>query len=196
MKKQSFKIMFLVLMLTIPLVSHARFYDTQVLLNKEQKLQGMLVELKTTNDAEDAYIIGLAIHHLWNQIDDPDLETAFAEGRMHQRHGDYPKALDKFDFCIENHAGFGRAYVQRALIHFLMGNEKNAKIDINIALKLNPLDWDAWFGKSMIYFTLKDFKTAKTSLEKALAIYPLLPGVKSYQKSIEVMLEEQKKSFS
>jgi tetratricopeptide (TPR) repeat protein len=84
------------------------------------------------------------------------------------------KAREKIDKALENES-FAEGYFQRAMLKFDNSEFRNAKMDFDSVLILEPTHYEAFLNRGLCYSTLKMYSQALSDFQKAIMISPENP---------------------
>lgn len=163
------------------------FYKSQIYTeNKlfDQALKYIDDAIKSNPSQAMFYSYKAEIFHQMGRIDDiPALLTTakkyndkefyiyFVQGNFYIQTGDYKKAIDTFEKCIELNQYFVRAYASKAYACQLVKNELEADNLLNIASMLNDRDYYVYLVKSNIYSIRNMQNLAANARDKSTKLY-------------------------
>ena len=86
---------------------------------------------------------------------------------------DYADALKRFSEALARDGGMGRAYNNRGVTYFALGQYENALADFNTAQRLGgPSEKAALFNRALTYQTMRDLDRAMADYDRIIAADP------------------------
>ena len=132
-------------------------------------------DLKTAPDAASAAQVEEDIWTSWIEGGGPTIEILMRRGLDAQGIGDLETARDFYDRVIQISPDYAEAYNRRATIFMAEDNLKEALLDLNEALRLEPRHFGAWIGLGVVLESLGARKEALEAFSSALELYPTQP---------------------
>ncbi len=151
------------------------------------RLFGMLHEV---HNADQAKLIEAAIWKAWSRSGSPTADLLLVQAEAAMSAQAYPSAIAILDTLIDMKPDFAEAWNKRATVYFLMREFDKSLADIDQVLKLEPRHFGALAGRGMIYQELGKKREALTAYQRALAIYPEMPGPKKAVKELAPEVEQ------
>lgn len=105
-----------------------------------------------------------------NELEDINRDILSYKGMAQAKAGLYKEAAATYTKIIEANKNSGDAYKTRGDIYCRMGDYKKSLADYDKAIKLEPHNYDYYFGKYFLMLDRKDEAGAKEVLSKAAAI--------------------------
>lgn len=105
-----------------------------------------------------------------NELQDMNQDILSYKGMAQAKSGLYKEAAATYTKIIEENKNKGDAYKTRGDIYCRMGEYKKSLTDYDKAIKLEPRNYDFYFGKYFLMLDGKDEAGAKEVLSKAEAI--------------------------
>jgi len=143
---------------------------------------------------EDDVIRTLAEHSLWaiwSRSGDPKIDGLLQEG-IHMVQSDrLDEAIDKFNEVVRGAPEFAEGYNWRARAYYLMGQYERAIADCEETIKRNPMHFGALSGEGFSYLELGKPERALRLFERALAINPNKPKIRSIVKELKDLLQQR-----
>jgi len=117
------------------------------------------------SDAEN-----ILLHAL--KLDSANSMTLISLGKVLMRKHNWEKALKIYNKLIKNDPNNSFFYEQAAKCNSILKNIDNAIIDYQIAHRLNPQNENTIIQLSNLYYSKKQFISAKRIVDDGLAVYP------------------------
>ncbi|SFS67918.1 TPR repeat-containing protein [Sulfitobacter marinus] len=111
---------------------------------------------------------------VWLRAPDDAAQEVLDRGMRKRGVYDFVGALSDFDRLVAYCATYAEGYNQRAYIHFLREDYENALIDLDIALRLQPLHVAAQSGRALTLMKLGRIPEARAQLLVAVQNNPWL----------------------
>lgn len=99
-------------------------------------------------------------------------------GSYYLKQKQYNKALNEFNFIINEQPLYERAYNNRGYVFLMQGETQKAEQDFKEALRLDPLYKTAAFNLAGLYFQQQKVEKAKEIIFKMEKYYPADPQIK------------------
>jgi len=135
----------------------------------------------------DEILPTLAEHSLWaiwSRSGDPKIDALLQEGIHLVQSDRLDEAVAKFDDVVKGAPGFAEGYNWRARTYFLMGDYERSIADCEEVIKRNPMHFGALSGEGFSYLELGRSADALRYFERALAINPNKPKIRSLVKEL------------
>jgi tetratricopeptide (TPR) repeat protein len=142
------------------------------------QLDSLFSRLRTTDNADEAHHIEMAILRVWVHSGKSDVDALLLRGLEMVNAGEVDGALRVFDRIIRLAPNFAEAYNQRAQIHVLREEYPEAIADIEHVLALEPRHFGALTGLGHIFELFGRDRMALQCFDEALAINPYLDDVR------------------
>ena len=143
---------------------------------------------------KDEVIPTLAEHSLWaiwSRSGDPKIDGLLQEG-IHMVQSDrLDEAIDKFNEVVRGAPEFAEGYNWRARAYYLMGQYERAIADCEETITRNPMHFGALSGEGFSYLELGRPEQAVRYFERALAINPNKPKIKSIVRELKDLLRQR-----
>ncbi len=103
----------------------------------------------------------------------PDHVRAYNyRGLVHDKRGQYEKAIEDFNRAVRLDRHDIRAYKNRGLTYAKMGLHQLALENFHIAARMNPLDADVYKNRGISYAGLGQYQNALDDFQRALTLVP------------------------
>lgn len=155
----------------------------------DPRLDTLFVALGETDDPTDAEPIEAAIVRIWAESDDAINTRLLRQGNDALARGVLSVASISFDHLIDRAPEFAEAWNQRAMLHYLIGDDRAALADIGRTLELEPRHFGALSGLAMIMLRNGQPEAALRSFEAALELHPHLPTAQVYLEPLRELVE-------
>jgi tetratricopeptide (TPR) repeat protein len=155
----------------------------------DPRLDGLFTQLRQANSTEAARPIESDIWEIWLQSGDPAADTLMADGIAAMNAGDAEQAMAAFDRLVALKPNFAEAWNKRATALYLLGRFPESIKDIDRVLALEPRHFGALSGLGLCDLQLDRDKAALDAFERAAAVDPNLPGVRSRIEALRKQLE-------
>ena len=99
-------------------------------------------------------------------------EVQYQLGMSLAKPGTYPQAIARFGDAIRIRQDFAEAYLQRGIVHHVLGENGPALADLDRAVTLNPDLSEAYNVRGVILRDQGDFKSAIEALTECIRIQP------------------------
>ena len=145
---------------------------------------------------DDEVLQQLAEHSLWaiwNRSGDPKIDALLQEGIHLVQSDRLDEAIAKFDEVVKGAPGFPEGYNRRATAFYLVGQYERSIADCEEVIKRNPMHFGALSGLGYNYFKLGKPEQAVRHFERALAINPNKPRIRSIVIEMQRALRERAK---
>ena len=93
------------------------------------------------------------------------------------RFGQHQQCIDELNFVIERQPTVAKNYVERGLVHFMIGNCGHAFDDANCAINLGERSARAFSLRAGCYNHFESYSCAQRDFTEALSIDPKSPGL-------------------
>ena len=130
----------------------------------------------------DEVVRTLAEHSLWAiwaRSGDPKIDGLLQEGIHLVQSDRMDEAIVMFDEVVRGAPEFAEGYNWRARTYFLMGRYESAIADCEETIRRNPMHFGALSGEGFSYLELGKPEQAVRYFERALAINPNKPKIRS-----------------
>ncbi len=141
------------------------------------QIADILRRLKKAPDPETAAVLAAAARTLWRRSGSDTVDVLLQRVGVLVRDGDFDRALEILDAVVEIAPEFAGGWLQRAAVLFRLRKYGVALHDVSLALQLEPDHFDALGQLGLILDALGDRKGALKAFERALQIYPFMPGI-------------------
>lgn len=152
--------------------SSASLIATALADQKDPRLPALFESLSKAPDSDEAAQIDAKIWDIWDNADDPNLETLLVQGTQAMENGDYWTALQDFNIIIEQRPEFAEGWNKRAALYYLTGEYEKSLADIDRTLKLEPRHMCALSGRGLVDMKLERYEDAMTAYQRVLDIDP------------------------
>jgi tetratricopeptide (TPR) repeat protein len=151
------------------------------------------VLLDALKDADE--IVGTLAEHslwaIWSRSGDPKIDALLQEGIHLVQSDRLDDAVAKFDEVVKGAPGFAEGYNWRARAYYLMGHYERSIADCEEAIKRNPMHFGALSGEGFSYLELGRPADALRYFERALAINPNKPKIRSLVKELRELAQRR-----
>jgi tetratricopeptide (TPR) repeat protein len=149
--------------------------------------------LEALKDSDE--ILGTLAEHslwaIWSRSGDRRIDALLQEG-IHLIQSDrLDEAIDKFDEVVKGAPGFAEGYNWRARTYYLMGQYERSIADCEEAIKRNPMHFGALSGEGYSYLELGKPAEALRYFERALAINPNKPRIRSLVEELKELVHQR-----
>ena len=131
----------------------------------------MLERLRTASEGE-APRIARELEQVWARSGSPAMDMLLRRGRDALEAEDYAKAIDHLTALTDHAPRFAEGYHARAEAYFRADLYGPALDDLELALALNPKNFNAIFGLGVIFQEFGDLRRAARAYRETLAIHP------------------------
>lgn len=111
---------------------------------------------------------------VWLRAPDQHAQVVLDAGMSRRDVADFAGALLEFDKLIEYCPSYAEGWNQRAYIHFLQNDYEKALVDLDVAIKLQPLHVAAQSGRALTLMNMTRLDEARTQLLAAVDNNPWL----------------------
>lgn len=146
--------------------------------------------LKDDNEAVQ-FLAERSLWAIWSRYGDPKIDALLQEGIHLMQSDRLDEAIAKFDEVIRGAPEFAEGYNRRATAYYLMGQYERSIADCEETLRRNPLHFGALSGLGYNYIQLGKPEKAVRFFERALAINPNKPKVRSVLNELKQGLREK-----
>jgi len=122
-----------------------------------------------------------------------EAEIMKAEGNEYMKAEQYQKAIESYSKAIAKDGNNAVYYSNRAAAYTSLGNNRQAIINCETAIKIDPVYGKAYGRMGLAYLNEKDFERARESYEKAIRIEP---NNQTYKTNLELAREKCAKAKS
>ena len=143
-----------------------------------EDLDQLFARLKRSRDPVEARRIELRIWSAWSASGRHDVDSAFSRGLEAMADGNNVRARAAFDEVISLAPTFAEGWNKRATVNYLIGDFDASVADIEHTLALEKRHFGALSGLGMIRLREHDYRSALKAFERALEVYPMLPGAR------------------
>ena len=144
------------------------------------QIPDILRRLKKAPDPETAAVLAAAARTLWRRSGSDTVDLLLRNVGVLVRDGDHDRALEILDAVVEIAPEFAGGWLQRAAVLYRLRKYGVALHDVSLALQLEPDHFDALGQLGLILDALGDRKGALKAFERALRIYPYMPGIGTF----------------
>ena len=137
--------------------------DYQVCVIPSELKGGILGHLRNMHGIFTESIYNDLHGFIWNQKIHREAYQAFYEGLTHGNNKDYDVAIESYSESIE-HRPKDAAYNNRAATYIAVGNVHAAKVDLDLALALNPRNTHALINRGAILMVSSSWQEARADL--------------------------------
>ncbi len=134
--------------------------------------QGVLLEQLAQADRTQALRIDRQLQALWSASGSASMDLLLQRGRDALATGDTRAAIEHLTALTDHAPGFAEGWQVRAAAYYEAGLYGPALSDLEHALALNPMNYNAIFGLGTILETFGDKKRAYQLYLRVLAINP------------------------
>jgi tetratricopeptide (TPR) repeat protein len=149
--------------------------------------------LKALKDQDE--IVGTLAEHslwtIWSRSGDPKIDALLQEGIHLVQSDRLDEAIAKFDEVVTGAPGFAEGYNWRARTYYLMGLYERSIADCEEAIRRNPMHFGALSGEGFSYLELDRPAEALRYFERALAINPNKPRIRSLVEELRGLVERK-----
>ncbi|HBS48912.1 MAG TPA: hypothetical protein DEA05_01905 [Rhodobacteraceae bacterium] len=131
-----------------------------------------LLEQLAQADPAEAKRIDRQLQALWRQSGSPAMDLLFKRGREALEAGDTAAAIEHLTALTDHAPGFAEGWLARASAYFQAELHGPALADLERALALNPMNYNAIFGLGSILETFGAEKLAHDAYMRVRAIHP------------------------
>ncbi len=135
--------------------------------------QALFDDLRAAPTPEAAERVAEDILTSWLESDSATVGILLERAMIAQATGDNASAFEFFDRIILIAPEYPEAYFRRAALFMSEDNYREALLDLNEALRLEPRHFAAWFGLATMLESLGAKKEALAAYEEVLVIFPL-----------------------
>lgn len=154
-----------------------------------RNLDFLFEALKLAPDETSAKAIEDRIWALWyvSRSDTANLLMSRAKTAVDAQ--DYDLALQLLDTLVELRPDYVEAWNRRATVHFLKKDFGASIADLRMVLAREPRHFGALTGLGVIMQEFGDEKFALEAFRRALAVYPKLPKISDFVKTLQEKVE-------
>lgn len=146
--------------------------------------------LKAADEKEGKRVADLIERRLSRSgSDTADLLMARATDAIGEGNRDLPQAIELLDRVIKLEPAWAEAYYRRATALYLAGDLERAMSDVSAALAIEPRHFGVLAGAGQMFLAEGYSKRALDMIRKALAVYPLQPGLKEMEDKLAVQVD-------
>jgi len=120
-----------------------------------------------------------------------DAERLKAEGNDFMKAEQYQNAIDSYSQAIQKDGKNAVYYCNRAAAYTSVGNNRQAIIDCESAIQVDPTYGKAYGRMGLAYLNEKDYQRARESYEKAIKIEP---NNQTYKTNLDLAKEKSEKN--
>lgn len=131
-----------------------------------------LIEALTDADPAEASQIVRELQLIWSSSGSSSMDLLLRKGRDALERGDLGQAVGHFSALIDHAPGFAEGWHMRAMAFFRMEELGLAQADLEQALALNPLNFQAAYGLAVVLEETGRIDAAHAGYEAILEIYP------------------------
>lgn len=157
---------------------------------KDQRLPELFMQLKASENEQDAGLIAIRIWDIWQSHPDPEIDEMMFYAMDELGGGQYRMSLLSFTAIIRLDPEFAEAWNMRATAHFLLGNYLESEQDIMRTLELEPNHFGALEGLSQVYVETGRYLEAQNAILRALEIYPANPVLLANLQALQRFLDD------
>jgi len=151
-------------------------------------LNSLFLRLQTTTDPQVIDRLQDEILAEWLESGNPMIDQIMREGIHAIEQDAYTDAVQWFTEAIILRPDFAEAWSKRATAFFLRGSFKQALIDLEQTIWLEPRHFGAYAGMVAIYLTVGDYPKALESVELLLSLVPYDDGARDQQETLKIVL--------
>lgn len=186
-QKAHTKIMLRVCLIVTLLVSSGLALADQT----DQRLDGLFVQLRSTEDPELGAVLTGEIWDIWRHTDNKVAAKLMEQGTHSMALERYDDALVVLDEVVKTAPEYAEGWNTRATVLYLLGDYSASAVDVRRTLALEPRHFGAWSGLGLIYMHVGDERAALEAFAKALEWNPHLRGSRHNLEMIKKHLQEQ-----
>jgi tetratricopeptide (TPR) repeat protein len=157
----------------------------------DRRLDGLFVQLRTTEDPELGAVLTGKIWDIWRHTDNEAAAKLMEQGTHAMALEHYDDALVVLDEVVKAAPEYAEGWNTRATVLYLMGDYSASAVDVRRTLALEPRHFGAWSGLGLIYMHVGDERAALEAFAKALEWNPHLRGSRYNLEMIKKHLQEQ-----
>ncbi len=163
---------------------------------RNNKLEKLFAQLKSTKDLSSAQIIEKEIWEIWSIHPSDDrrgfrLTELLIQGTRLMKMRELDKAYEVFTKIISVESDWAEAWNKRATVLYLMKQYESSLADIKITLVLEPRHFGALSGQALNYIELNLYEKAIESYKDAQKIYPIIDGAKKMIPQLKELIKDQ-----
>ena len=163
---------------------------------RNNKLEKLFAQLKSTKDLSSAQIIEKEIWEIWSIHPSDDrrgfrLTELLIQGTRLMKMRELDKAYEVFTKIISVESDWAEAWNKRATVLYLMKQYESSLADIKITLVLEPRHFGALSGQALNYIELNLYEKAIESYKAAQKIYPIIDGAKKMIPQLNELIKDQ-----
>ena len=140
----------------------------------QPQMQSLIAQTQAAPNQQEGRRLSGEMWQLWLQAPDEAAQQALDRGMERRNLSDFVGALAAFDRLTAYCPDYAEGFNQRAYLYFLTGQHDKALVDLDIALKLQPLHIAALAGRALTLMNLGRLDEAREQMLAAVAMNPWL----------------------
>ena len=163
---------------------------------RENKLDKLFIQLKSTKDLSSAKIVENKILKIWSMHPSDDrrgfrLTELLTQGSRLINIRELSKAYEVFTKIITVEPDWAEAWNKRATVLYLMNQYQSSLADIKITLALEPRHFGALSGQALNYTELQLYEKAIQSYKAAQEIYPAIESAREMIPELQDLINDE-----
>lgn len=184
-KLVSFTLVLLIgIAITMPLTGHSQIYKPGSNAQKD-KLNAI---------STDTSSMSPAIKRIGGPADS-EAAKLYAEGNKKGKAGDFRGAIDDYSMSL-SHAPSGNCHIKRGFAYLMIDNYPMAIEDFNTAITMNDQFNEAYLGRGISKFEMKDYQAAETDLTRYLQVNKKNAMAYNYMAGIDFLKQRYQESLN
>ncbi|ALA16619.1 hypothetical protein AL346_03300 [Chelatococcus sp. CO-6] len=143
------------------------------------QLDQLFERLGNSGDAAEAAGIARLIERQWLRSGSDTADLLMSRALVAARSGNPPLAIELLDRVVVIEAGWAEAWAKRATLFGMLGDRRQAILDLQQAIAREPRHYEAWTALGRLFEVDEEKALALRAYRQALAVHPHLEAVKA-----------------
>lgn len=146
---------------------------------RDPRLDPLFERLKAAESPAESLATEAQIWQIWMEAGDSATDSLMQLGLHAMQTGNLPGAFALFDAVTAQRPEFAEGWNKRATVLYMLGAHDKSAEDVARVLALEPRHFGALSGLGLIELARDRPDDALDAFERALAIHPTMPAIKS-----------------
>ncbi|UWQ31666.1 tetratricopeptide repeat protein [Leisingera sp. M527] len=138
----------------------------------QQHSADALLQDLAVSELSEAAAIDRELQALWAKSGSPAMDLLLRRGTDALERGDLQQAAEHLTALTDHAPEFARGWYERARVYFALGLYGPSVADLERALALNPMDYNAIYALGALFEQFRNPERAYQAYQRAKAIHP------------------------